>query len=372
MAVNLVSLVMQFMTPDVISRVAAALGLDRGKTQSAIGAAVPGLLAGFSNLATQPEGAERLADTIRQQSGMLGSFTSMLGTGGTALAEKGTQLLSSLLGTRDETALAGAVGRYAGISQGASDSLLGMMAPIVMGTIANQPGGRDIDGRGIANFLASQKDSIVSALPSGFSSLLGGTGLLDSLGGAARTAASVGAQTFRTAASTASTTAPRTIDTTAGVVRRTAEAAPSGLSWLYWAIPAAALAALLIYLLWPAQQTVPTGVGTTQGLIVNGRDLGAQVTDSIGSLRTTLEGVTDVDSAQRALPRLQEISAEVDRLSDSSTLLTAEQRNSLAGLVRPSLTNLDNLSYKVLAIPGVDAVLKPTLDGLLTKIRALT
>lgn len=47
MAVNLVSLVMQFLTPDMIGRVAAALGLDRSPVQSAIGVAVPGLLAGL-------------------------------------------------------------------------------------------------------------------------------------------------------------------------------------------------------------------------------------------------------------------------------------------------------------------------------------
>lgn len=54
MATNLVTLVMQFLTPEMIGRVATALGLDRTLVQSAIGAAVPGLLAGFSRVATQP------------------------------------------------------------------------------------------------------------------------------------------------------------------------------------------------------------------------------------------------------------------------------------------------------------------------------
>ena len=57
MATNLVSLVMQFLTPEMIGRVATALGLDRTLVQSAIGAAIPGLLAGFSGIATQPGGA---------------------------------------------------------------------------------------------------------------------------------------------------------------------------------------------------------------------------------------------------------------------------------------------------------------------------
>ena len=53
MAINLVSLVMQFLTPDMIGRIASALGLDRNNTQTAIGAAVPGLLAALSGVAAQ-------------------------------------------------------------------------------------------------------------------------------------------------------------------------------------------------------------------------------------------------------------------------------------------------------------------------------
>jgi hypothetical protein len=34
MAINLVSLVMQFLTPDMIGRIASALGLDRNNTQT--------------------------------------------------------------------------------------------------------------------------------------------------------------------------------------------------------------------------------------------------------------------------------------------------------------------------------------------------
>ena len=64
MAVNLVSLIMQFLTPDMIGRIASALGLDRTNTQTAIGAAIPGLLAGLSGVAAQPGGAQKLVDTL--------------------------------------------------------------------------------------------------------------------------------------------------------------------------------------------------------------------------------------------------------------------------------------------------------------------
>src|SRR5262249_12363293 len=111
MATNLVSLVMQFLTPEIIGCIATALGVDRGLLQSAIGAAVPGLLAGFSGLATQPGGPQKLAEAAKQETGTLGKFADMLGGGSqSTLIERGSQLLTSLLGARDQSALVSAIG----------------------------------------------------------------------------------------------------------------------------------------------------------------------------------------------------------------------------------------------------------------------
>ena len=149
MAVNLVSLVMQFLTPDMIGRIASALGLDRNNALTAIGAGVPGLLAGLSGVALQPGGGQRLVDSAKQYTGTLGNFASMLGTGDqTSFVEKGSQMLASLLGGGNQTALAGAVAKFAGLGQGASGSLLGMLAPVVMGTIAQQQGTHSLNASG--------------------------------------------------------------------------------------------------------------------------------------------------------------------------------------------------------------------------------
>jgi hypothetical protein len=202
MATNLVSLIMQFLTPDMIGRIATALGLDRNNTQTAIGAAVPALLAAFSKTATQPGGSQKLVDAARQQTGTLGNFANVLGTGGQAsLAEKGTQMLSALLGGRDQNALAQTVAKFAGLSQGPASSLLGMLAPVVMGTIGQQQG-QSLNASSVASLLANQKDNIAAALPTGFSNLLGGTGLLDALGGATQSARAAGSEAVRRAMGT--------------------------------------------------------------------------------------------------------------------------------------------------------------------------
>jgi hypothetical protein len=363
MAVNLVSLIMQFLTPDMIGRIASALGLDRNNTQTAIGAAIPGLLAGLSGVAAQPGGAQKLVDTVRQQTGALGSFANMIGASGqSSLIEKGSQILSSLLGGRDQTALAGAVSKYAGLGQNASGSLLGMLAPIVMGTIGQQQGTRSLDAGGIASLLSSQKDNIVAALPAGFANLLGGTGLLDSLGGAARTATAAAGQTARV-----TTSAARAIGDTGQ------RAAAVSLNWLYWLIPLLAIVALLIYFFArPAEQVVQPSVPTIPSLTVGGLDIGKQVTDSITNLRTTLTGITDVSSAQTALPKLREVTAQIDRVDGLLGQLSPEQRKVLAGVVNPLMPSLNQLFDKVLAIPGVAELLKPTIDALRAKLTLLT
>jgi hypothetical protein len=128
MATNLVSPVMQFLTPDNIGRIGTALGFDRNKVQSAISSAVPSLLAAFNNVATQPGGAQKLADAARQQTGSLGNFASVLAAGEqSSLLDKGSQLLSSLVGGQNQNALIGAIAKFTGLGRGASGSLLGML-----------------------------------------------------------------------------------------------------------------------------------------------------------------------------------------------------------------------------------------------------
>ena len=67
MATNLVAVVMQFLTPDMIAKIAAALGFDRSVAQKAIGGAVPALLSSLADLASTPNGARQLTNTLAQQ-----------------------------------------------------------------------------------------------------------------------------------------------------------------------------------------------------------------------------------------------------------------------------------------------------------------
>ena len=180
---NIVSQVMQFITPSMISRIASALGLDRDDAQKAIAAGVPAILAGFANAASKPDGGQLLSNALAQQSGTLDQLKNAIGSGAEkAVTEKGMGLLSSLMGGGASSALAGAVGRFAGLDANTSKSLLGLLGPIVAGVVGQQQRSAGLDAKGLASLLTSQKDQIAAAMPPSFANLLGGTGLLEGLG----------------------------------------------------------------------------------------------------------------------------------------------------------------------------------------------
>ena len=366
MATNLVSLAMQFLTPDMVGRIATSLGFDRNKVQSAISGAVPALLATFNDVATQPGGAQKLADAARQQTGSFGNLASLLAAGDqSSLLDKGSQLLSSLVSGQNQNALIGAISKFTGLGQGASGSLLEMLAPIVMGTIGqHQSAAGAINARGIGNLFASQKDNIAAALPSGFDKLLSGTGLLSSLGDAARTATAAGSEATRTA-----TSAARAVGDTGQ--RAASAAAARSSNWLYWLVPIAAAVALAVFFAArPTEQVVQQGMKQAENLVPGGADIGKQISTSIASVRTTLDGVSDVASAQAALPKLQEVTAQIVKTGGAVGQLTAEQRKAIAAVINPLMPAVNQVCDKVLAIPGVAEVLKPSVDTLKAKLTA--
>jgi hypothetical protein len=380
MSTNLVSLIMQFLTPDVISRIASALGLDRNSAQTAIGAAVPALLAGFTGAAASPGGAQDLLSGIKQQSGILGNFTNMIGGGQSTLLDQGSSLLRSVIGGQDQAAIAGAVSKYAGIGQGAGNSLLAMLAPVAMGVIGKQLGGRNLDVGSLTGLLASQKDQIVQAMPAGFDRLLANTDVFDAFNNVTGTASAMTGQAARAAGAATDRAGQFASDTAraaGGAGQRAAAATTSAVpTWAYWAIPLLLAAGIVWYAVGrgtdQVAQSTPPAVPAVQSVMVGGVDVGKQLGDSLNSLRSELQGITDVASARAALPRVQTATAQVEKVNGMLGQLSADQRKTIAGMTAPAMASLSQLFDKVLAIPGVGAVLKPAADTLKTRLADLS
>jgi predicted negative regulator of RcsB-dependent stress response len=119
-----------------------------------------------------------------------------------------------------------------------------------------------------------------------------------------------------------------------------------------------------------AEQAAESAEETTAALTVEGVDLGKEVGTSVSDTVGALEGITDKASAEAALPDLKAVGTKLDGLSGKVEKLPQEAKASLASLLGDSLPELQDLVNKIEGMQGVGEVVKPTLDGIMTKLDA--
>jgi uncharacterized protein DUF937/PRC-barrel domain protein len=269
MTENLVSAISRFLTPEMIGKMASVSGLDRSTTQSAAGAVVPAILSGLTDLAAKPGGARQIADAIAEQpAGMLSNLAQALG-GASMPAEKGTGLLSSLLGGGVLNTLVSTLSRFVGIGEGSTRTLMGLLTPVILGVLGREQRAAGLETGGLARMLMGQKDQIAASMPVGLSDLL-----------SSRVRMHEGSETIREGRTyDAPETTYRATTGTTGARRPVEQPREpeSGWNWAYWALPLLALGGLLWYLLpgshtgtdrtatAPTQLTPGTGTTGTSG-----------------------------------------------------------------------------------------------------------
>jgi len=69
---------------------------------------------------------------------------------------------------------------------------------------------------------------------------------------------------------------------------------------------------------------------------------------------------------------LQAATAQIDKVGGLIGQMSDTQRRALAAMVLPVMPTLNSLFDRVLSIPGVADVIKPTIDTLKTKLAVLT
>jgi hypothetical protein len=378
MAANLMSVVMQFLTPDMMAKIATCLGLDRSIAQKAIGGAVPALLSSLADVASTPNGARQLGSVLAQQpAGSLENLKSLIaGPTANTLADTGSSLLSGLFGGGAMNTMAQSIAKFAGIGEGSGKSLLGMLGPVVLGALSQHQRSTGLDAGGLASLLGSQKDQLMAAIPSGLADQLSAAGLIDR--------AQAGVRSGSAAASAAEDRVFSSVDrTTAAASRLTPRAAPS--PWPYWVLGLAVLAGLAWYALGrpreqavaelprpAASQSSTTTVGLAPpDLSVGGKNLATEVSASVGTLKSVLPSITDTATAQAALPKIQEAAAQLNEVGALSSKLSPEGKTALAKLIAASMPAINQMCDKVLATPG-GSIAKPVIDELRGRLDTLS
>ena len=341
---NIVSTILNMIAPAILDKLAASLGISGGAAKSALAAAIPAVLGAMGSKASSDVGARALFDAVSK------TDTSAMGD----LAS-----ITSLLGDNALNGLTGAIGKQAGLPAAATSSLVGLASQLAMGQLAKSVTGGGLNASSLAGLLSSQQGNIASALPAGLGSALSSAGVLGgNFAGQAGKAVNDAARTATAVTAQAATAAKKT-----------------GTNWLAWIIPLLVIAAAAWYFLGgmghSVKEAAEQAAGSATSLVVDGVDINSKLTTAFDGLKSTLGGITDVASAQAALPKLQDAVTSVDGITAMAAKLTPAQRTMLAAAITAALPTLKDLVAKVLAIPGVGDIVKPTADALMAKVEAL-
>ena len=179
---SILDMVRNVVTPDIIRSASGVTGESPAATEKAIYAAIPSVLAGVLGQATTSAGAERLKSTIVDGgygASVLDNLGGLLGGGNATdrLLSGGGRLISSLFGDKTES-LIGSLTSIAGVRPSSSSTLLNLVAPIVMSVIGKHVATNGFDVARLSDFLSSQRQSVLAAVPSGLMSQLGLSGLI--------------------------------------------------------------------------------------------------------------------------------------------------------------------------------------------------
>lgn len=354
MNVNIVQLITSQLGGGTINKLSSFLGESPEHTQSAVGAAVPTLLAGLTHVASTPEGAQRLSSAVSQQDpNITSNFDSSLATGSAA----GSSTLNNLFGGGMVGSLTSVLGRFTGMKTTAVSGLLGSIAPLTLGVLGKQQKAMGLDSSGLAGFLNGQKQNIASAMPSGLANVLG------SVPGFSSFAPKVPAEEIAHAGA-----APSFSGTTSGSGRSAAQVEPemqrkpgSSVSWIVTLLVAAAI----VLGLWSwshrqATQPVTEQLGTT--MVNSTAQISSGLQDSLASATTTLSGITNSSTADQALPQLTQLNNKIGTLRAQADKLPASAKSTALNSLQPTIAKLQQLSAKVRGTPGVSDKFQTTLN----------
>jgi hypothetical protein len=234
-----------------------------------------------------------------------------------------------------------------------------MLTPALLGVLGKQFSGQGFDPASLSRLLASQKNNIAAAMPSGFKDLLQSPEF---------SRLSLAEPSGQRAAPSA--TWP-------------AAASASSSAWespLRWIVPLVVLGALI----WGlssfynnrtsnvTQQAAAPGAQTEVIVAAGGVVLKSATQRALDGVTTTLRQVSDEATAKAALPKLQSAASELDNVIQLSSQLPAEGKKTIGSLVAAAQPATTQLFNKVQGIPAANNVAKPTIDALKEKIDTLS
>ena len=176
MARSLLDEFSSLLTPELLGRLSGPTGEGPDAIARGLSAAAPVLLAGVLGKASEPQGARDLLGLLNDPAlgpGALGSLGSLFGAdrASSPLAALANRFLSSIFGG-NTSGVADALRQPSGLQASSISALLPAVAALVMSLLAGKVRSQGLNAQGLTSLLLGQKESILSALPSGLGSVL--------------------------------------------------------------------------------------------------------------------------------------------------------------------------------------------------------
>ena len=328
---------MKYVGPMVAERIAAKMGIGGPVANKLIAAALPMILGSVMGKSKSSSGLSSIMDLVTGANKPdAGALSTMFDAGGDAdaFAKSGSGMLEGLLGGQGAGALAGALGKYAGVDASQAGSLMGMLAPAALGSVGNVVEEQKLDGAGLSAFFDDQASNVATALP----------------------AEMQGMDMF--ADFNAKAAAPAAVK-------------KSG-SKLPLLIGAAAIALLAYNFLGREKAPeVPEMAEMSQEFVVGDVNVGEQFGSLTGSLSETFTGITDSASATAALPQLTDLTGQIGSLSETAGQLTGPAKTGFQGIVAAGIGQLRPIIESAIESSGAGAILQPIADQLLAALEGM-
>ncbi len=191
--IDLNALIVQFLTPQLVSQLASTVGMDPAGAQKLRDAGVSATLAVLGSVVSSPEGARKVSDAVgAADPDMLAKLTAALQAGSAELLEAGAAGLGALIGPAAAASLADSLAQHVDAPIEAVRPALGAIGLAILSVIGQQDPSLWADPAAISNFLASQKSKILAALPSDMTGVALGFGPMATLEAAAAASPKLG------------------------------------------------------------------------------------------------------------------------------------------------------------------------------------
>ena len=169
---SIVSSLMNMVTPELLTKASQFLGEDQDKLKSALGPTVASILGAVMHKGNSVSELEPLLKNAAS-SNMLSKATELLGGATDTNAQEIGSGLTSLLFGGKTGMFTKLISAQSGISEDNSKKLLGMVSPLVAGSLGNEMKTSGLGLSGLVSKLSAEKNSFMSMLPSGLGDVLG-------------------------------------------------------------------------------------------------------------------------------------------------------------------------------------------------------